>query len=82
MWEKLEQTDLREGTHPENSVWRPVGKVVWKSFVIRYFANLEEFPALNISGRTLFEFQLSCPQATMSSACVGMYREVLRFHFL
>ena len=39
-WEKLEQTDLREGTHPENSVWRPVGKVVWKSFVIRCFANL------------------------------------------
>ena len=39
-WEKLEQTDLREGTHPENSVWRPVGKVIRKHFVIRYFANL------------------------------------------
>ena len=34
-WEKFEQTDLREGTHPEGSVWRPVGKVVYKSFVIR-----------------------------------------------
>ena len=39
-WEKLEQIDLREGTHPEKSVWRPFGKVVRKSFVIRYFANL------------------------------------------
>ena len=39
-WEKFEQTDLREGTHPENSVWRPVGKVIRKHFVIRYFANL------------------------------------------
>jgi len=34
-WEKFEQTDLREGTHPENSVWRPVGKVIRKHFVIR-----------------------------------------------
>merc|ERR1712080_409057 len=25
-WEKFEQTDLREGTYPEGSVWRPVGK--------------------------------------------------------
>merc|ERR1712038_660557 len=25
-WEKFEQTDLSEGTYPEGSVWRPVGK--------------------------------------------------------
>merc|ERR1712212_767891 len=25
-WEKFEQTDLREGTCPEGSAWRPVGK--------------------------------------------------------
>ena len=41
--EKLEQTDLREGTHPEKSVWRPFGKVVRKSFFIRYFANLNRW---------------------------------------
>ena len=39
-WEKFEQTDLREGTFPEGSVWRPVGKVVKKWFVIRCFVNL------------------------------------------
>ena len=27
-WEKFEQNDLREGTFPKGSVWRPVGKVV------------------------------------------------------
>ena len=27
-WENFEQNDLREGTFPEGSVWRPVGKVV------------------------------------------------------
>ena len=27
-WEMFEQNDLREGTFPEGSVWRPVGKVV------------------------------------------------------
>lgn len=27
-WESFEQNDLREGTFPEGSVWRPVGKVV------------------------------------------------------
>ena len=27
-WERFEQNDLREGTYPEGSVWRPVGKVV------------------------------------------------------
>ena len=27
-WESFEQNDLREGTYPEGSVWRPVGKVV------------------------------------------------------
>ena len=35
VWEKLEQTDLREGTFPCGSVWRPIGKVVKKFFVIR-----------------------------------------------
>merc|ERR1711953_1542676 len=35
VWEKLEQTDLREGTFPCGSVWRPIGKVVKKYFVIR-----------------------------------------------
>ena len=25
-WKKFEQNDLREGTYPEGSVWRPVGK--------------------------------------------------------
>merc|ERR1719220_2420044 len=25
-WEKFEQNDLREGTFPEGSAWRPVGK--------------------------------------------------------
>ena len=27
-WEKFEQTDLSEGTYPEGSVWRPVGKAL------------------------------------------------------
>jgi len=27
-WERFEQIDLREGTYPEGSVWRPVGKVM------------------------------------------------------
>merc|ERR1719150_3289505 len=27
-WEKFEQNDLREGTYPKGSVWRPVGKIV------------------------------------------------------
>ena len=27
-WESFEQNDLRKGTFPEGSVWRPVGKVV------------------------------------------------------
>ena len=27
-WEKFEQVDLREGTFPEGSAWRPVGKFV------------------------------------------------------
>ena len=26
-WERFEQNDLREGTYPKGSVWRPVGKV-------------------------------------------------------
>ena len=25
-WEKFDQVDLREGTYPEGSVWRPVGR--------------------------------------------------------
>ena len=35
VWEKLEQTDLREGTFPCGSVWRPIGKVFKKFFIIR-----------------------------------------------
>ena len=35
VWEKFEQTDLREGTYPEGSVWRPVGKIVDNWFVMR-----------------------------------------------
>ena len=35
VWEKLEQTDLSEGTFPCGSVWRPIGKVVKKFFIIR-----------------------------------------------
>ena len=27
-WERFEQNDLREGTYPKGSVWRPVGKVM------------------------------------------------------
>lgn len=27
-WEKFDQTDLREGTYPVGSVWRPIGKVL------------------------------------------------------
>merc|ERR1712004_507659 len=27
-WESFEQNDLREGTFPEGSVWRPVGKIM------------------------------------------------------
>merc|ERR1712227_1062243 len=27
-WERFEQNDLREGTYPKGSVWRPVGKIV------------------------------------------------------
>merc|ERR1719244_1266719 len=27
-WEKFEQNDLREGTFPEGSAWRPVGKIM------------------------------------------------------
>ena len=27
-FEKFEQTDLREGTHPVGSVWRPIGKIM------------------------------------------------------
>merc|ERR1712110_744532 len=34
-WEKFEQTDLSEGTYPEGSVWRPVGKKVKSSLTLR-----------------------------------------------
>ena len=27
-FEKFEQTDLREGTYPVGSVWRPIGKIM------------------------------------------------------
>ena len=34
-WEKFEQTDLSEGTYPEGSVWRPVGKYVKSELTLR-----------------------------------------------
>merc|ERR1712242_366632 len=34
-WEKFEQTDLSEGTYPEGSVWRPVGKYLKKATTLR-----------------------------------------------
>merc|ERR1712010_402087 len=34
-WEKFEQTDLREGTFPEGSVWRPVGRKLKSSTTLR-----------------------------------------------
>merc|ERR1711981_1046669 len=34
-WEKFEQTDLREGTFPEGSVWRPVGKYLKSKLTMR-----------------------------------------------
>ena len=27
-WEQFDQVDLREGTYPEGSVWRPVGRYI------------------------------------------------------
>merc|ERR1711936_1070562 len=35
-FEKFDQTDLREGTYPEASVWRPIGKVIrWTWYILR-----------------------------------------------
>merc|ERR1712158_172673 len=34
-WEKFEQTDLNEGTYPEGSVWRPVGRKLKSSTTLR-----------------------------------------------
>ena len=34
-WEKFEQIDLSEGTFPEGSVWRPVGKFVQSATTLR-----------------------------------------------
>ena len=34
-WEKFEQIDLSEGTFPEGSVWRPVGKFVQSTTTLR-----------------------------------------------
>jgi len=34
-WEKFEQTDLREGTFPEGSAWRPVGKYLKSKLTMR-----------------------------------------------
>merc|ERR1712083_1035696 len=34
-WEKFEQTDLSEGTYPEGSVWRPVGKYLKSATTLR-----------------------------------------------
>ena len=36
VWKRLEQMDLREGTFPCGSAWRPVGIVVERNPVIRY----------------------------------------------
>ena len=40
-FEKFDQTDLREGTYPVGSVWRPIGKVIrgtW--YILRSDVNL------------------------------------------
>merc|ERR1719295_2250455 len=34
-WEKFEQTDLKEGTFPKGSTWRPVGKYVKSATTLR-----------------------------------------------
>ena len=34
-WEKFEQTDLKEGTSPKGSTWRPVGKYVKSATTLR-----------------------------------------------
>merc|ERR1712071_95187 len=34
-WEKFEQTDLGEGTHPAFSVWRPVGVYLKSELTLR-----------------------------------------------
>jgi hypothetical protein len=34
-WEKFEQTDLRKGTFPEGSAWRPVGKYLKSKLTMR-----------------------------------------------
>merc|ERR1711990_725860 len=34
-WERFEQTDLREGTYPEGSAWRPVGKYLKSKLTMR-----------------------------------------------
>ena len=40
-FEKFEQIDLREGTFPVGSVWRPIGKIIrWTWYVLRSDVNL------------------------------------------
>ena len=40
-FEKFEQTDLREGTYPVGSVWRPIGKIIrWTWYILRSDVNL------------------------------------------
>merc|ERR1712080_720829 len=34
-WEKFEQIDLSEGTYPEGSIWRPVGKYLKSPLTLR-----------------------------------------------
>merc|ERR1719264_1690266 len=34
-WEKFDQTDLSEGTFPEGSVWRPIGKYLKSKLTMR-----------------------------------------------
>ena len=36
-WERFEQNDLREGTYPKGSVWRPVGKVTMTMMIMTKF---------------------------------------------
>ena len=74
-FEKFEQIDLREGTFPVGSVWRPIGKIIrWTWYVLRSDVNLiysSKCHALS-SGRTVFVSQPIFQKATMSLVCVGM----------
>ena len=47
VWKRLEQMDLREGTFPCGSAWRPVGIVVERNPVIRYSRSSNLFQQKN-----------------------------------